>query len=411
MVLTLLIDLDDTLLGNSMDVFIPAYLNALGNHLSDVIQPEILVTSMLCATRAMFSNRKLDQTLKQVFDSDFYPAIGIPEESLHLRINQFYTTEFTHLRKHTQFRPEARRLIETALKNRYQVIVATNPVFPRTAILQRLDWAGINHEKFHFPLIPSYESFHFAKPDPAFFTELLTRIGWPSGPVLMVGNDPEHDIYGSHQVGIPSFWIMNEVEKYPEDMPEPKGQGTLEEVVPWINLVDIEGLIPNFKTPSAMTAILRGVPAGIASLISPFYGNPRLNESKEIRNKLTEVISKMANLETNENLPGLEKILNGNKSPVPTIDQTGRKKDSKSSNQDSLSTFSQYLHFRIETLRLLTSNKDQIGLVESNVLSSAPTPLFEFLASMINREIELSRQVFKITNLLFPTEKVAQPIQ
>ena len=78
-------------------------------------------------------------------------------------------------------------------------MIATNPLFPRTAIYQRLEWAGLPPDKYPFSLIPSYETFHFAKPNPTYFAEFLTISGWPDGPMIMVGNDLEHDILGSSE--------------------------------------------------------------------------------------------------------------------------------------------------------------------------------------------------------------------
>lgn len=399
MVLTLLVDLDDTLLGNAMEVFIPAYLRALGNHLSDVIPPETLVSSMLDATQSMFLNQQPDQTLKQAFDSDFYPAIGIPEESLRDRIYQFYATDFGNLRKFTQFRSEAIPFIETARRKGYRVIIATNPLFPRTAILQRLEWAGFPQDKYRFQLIPSYETFHFAKPNPAFFAELLTRAGWPHGPMLMVGNDPDHDVNGSYLLGIPSFWITNEEEKYPNDKPKPDSQGALEEVVPWVDRIGLKGLMPNFKTLTAMTAILRGVPAGISTILSPFHKDPPPGEPEDTRLKLSEAVRTLRDLEIDENLPTLAKILNGKN---PTMPLAGRKISSRKSNSESQSTFSQYLQARIVTLELLNASNDHNGSVESDDIISAPTSLHEFLVFMVHREINLSRQVLELSNLLIP---------
>ena len=56
-------------------------------------------------------------------------------------------------------------------------MVATNPIFPRKAILHRLSWAGLAPEQVPFALITDYERFHFAKPNPAFFAEILAQLG------------------------------------------------------------------------------------------------------------------------------------------------------------------------------------------------------------------------------------------
>ena len=54
----------------------------------------------------------------------------------------FYSELFPKLKDKTQFRPEAVELIQAALERGYQVGIATNPAFPLTAILQRLNGLG-----------------------------------------------------------------------------------------------------------------------------------------------------------------------------------------------------------------------------------------------------------------------------
>ena len=268
MVLTLLIDLDDTLLGNAMEVFIPVYLEALGRHLADEIPPKIMVASMLDSTQMMFSNENPAQTLKETFDLHFFPSIGIAETSLRTQIEDFYNTSFSSLQKYTQYRPTALQFINTAINRGYRIGIATNPVFPKTAIVQRLNWAGFPEDEFHFALVPSYETFHFAKPDPAYFAEFLTRLGWPEGPILMVGNDLEHDIMGSGLLGIPSFWINKTGQSSPTNSHEPSGRGDLDDVHPWLAGRNLDELIPDFNKPTAMKAILRGVPAGLSTILT-----------------------------------------------------------------------------------------------------------------------------------------------
>ena len=63
-----------------MDTFIPAYLQALSEHLAPFIPPEDLVPTLLSATQEMMDNNLPDRTLKQVFDQAFYPKLGIDQD-------------------------------------------------------------------------------------------------------------------------------------------------------------------------------------------------------------------------------------------------------------------------------------------------------------------------------------------
>lgn len=143
MTLTLLLDLDDTLLGNSLDVFIPAYLKALSEHMSSIQAGDGFIQTLLTATRRMTENDRPDRTLKETFDHAFYPALGLDYEPTHDFIEIFYRETFPKLKALTEFRPEAVELVETALGRGYRVVIATSPLFPMTAVRQRMDWAGL----------------------------------------------------------------------------------------------------------------------------------------------------------------------------------------------------------------------------------------------------------------------------
>ena len=80
MTLTLLLDLDDTLLGNSMDSFLPAYLRSLCEHLAPFIPAEKLVSTLMSGTQAMLDNNMPDKALKEVFDQvEITYEMGEPE--------------------------------------------------------------------------------------------------------------------------------------------------------------------------------------------------------------------------------------------------------------------------------------------------------------------------------------------
>ena len=56
MITHLLVDLDDTLLQNSMEIFAPPYYKALSTHLAAFVPPEIMLPKLLEGTNAMLKN-------------------------------------------------------------------------------------------------------------------------------------------------------------------------------------------------------------------------------------------------------------------------------------------------------------------------------------------------------------------
>jgi FMN phosphatase YigB (HAD superfamily) len=230
----ILFDLDDTLLGNSMDSFVSVYLRALGKHAGHLIPPQRLVAELLRATHAMDANDGTGPTNKEAFDAVFFPALGYERAALELLFERFYAEEFPRLRLSTQQRPEARPLVEWAFARGLQVTIATNPLFPLTAIEQRIDWAGVPVTDFDYTLVTTYENMHATKSHPAYYDEILARLGRQPGECLMVGDNWDWDVAQPASVGIAAYWIAEPDEAPPADDVTPVGQGTLADFWAWV---------------------------------------------------------------------------------------------------------------------------------------------------------------------------------
>ena len=107
MTLTLLLDLDDTLLSNNINTFLPAYLKALGKHLVAYVAPDKMVRELLLATQVMLANNAATLSLEHSFDQAFYPAIGRSKAEMRPMLELFYDTIFPALETLTAQRPAA----------------------------------------------------------------------------------------------------------------------------------------------------------------------------------------------------------------------------------------------------------------------------------------------------------------
>ncbi len=205
MKLTLLLDLDNTLLDSDMDNFIPAYFHKLGEALSEYIAPEKLLKYLMLGTNAMVDNDNPDEFLEEVFSRNFFPHFDVERDLLDPIIGQFYRDIFPTLSFLSKKRPEAIDLVEWAFSQGYKIVISTNPLFPKAAIYHRLRWAGLAPEKYPFDLISTFETFHFSKPNPAYLVECLSKMGWEEGPVLVVGDDPVRDMQAAQELGLSSY--------------------------------------------------------------------------------------------------------------------------------------------------------------------------------------------------------------
>lgn len=194
MIRAILFDLDGTLVHYDFDTFVKEYLAALGARLADMVEPGFLARQIMKSTEAMVRNLDPLRTNRDVFAEDFFPAIGIPEDVVMPVFDDFYRRDFPKLGCRLGIRPHpaARRMIEGLMSRGFEVVIATNPVFPLIAIEERMRWGGL--EGLPYRLVTSYETMHFCKPNREYYMEVLELISRTPEECLMVGNDVEEDL-------------------------------------------------------------------------------------------------------------------------------------------------------------------------------------------------------------------------
>lgn len=265
MSLTLLLDLDGTLIDNDVDSFIPHYFKLFSTFFSSFAPEKNLLNELKLGTMKMISNSDENQTLENIFDTEFYPGIGITKNELLPHINQFYTNEFPKLQTYTHILPEAKNLVDFAFKRGYDVVIATNPLFPRSAIEERLRWANLPVSQYPYKLITSYETFHFAKPNPAFYSEILCQLGWPDSPVVMVGNDPEMDIRPSGTVGMMTYLLDGTTGK--DNGRLANRVGSLSDLPEWLEMKEEAQSISVKKQPKSVISVLQATLAVLPGML------------------------------------------------------------------------------------------------------------------------------------------------
>ncbi len=207
MIKAALIDLDGTLLDNDIQSFLRAYLGRLGQSMASVAPADQFIPLLMRATQAMLDNDDPARSLQSAFADNFYPSLGVAESELRPQLEDFYRTVFPEFRSLTHPRPDAGALVQGALDAGMQVVVATGPLFPRTAIEQRLDWAGIPVSRFAYSLLTSYEVMHSSKPHASYYAEILGMLGVGSAEAVMIGNDPSDDLAPARALGLAAFHV------------------------------------------------------------------------------------------------------------------------------------------------------------------------------------------------------------
>jgi FMN phosphatase YigB (HAD superfamily) len=390
----ILFDLDNTLLGNEMNDFIPAYLQALAGRMAHVADPTVLIKTLLSATRQMIENTSPEKTLERKFDEAFFPPLNLIRDEVQSIIDDFYKEDFPMLQRLTQRLPEAVKVIQQIVERGDQAAVATNPLFPLTAIQQRLSWAGLPADQTPFVIIPSYETFHFAKPNPAFYAELLAQLGWPKLPVIMVGNDIDSDISAARKLELPVFWVNkgNAIWNAP-DPPPP--QGEISDFVPWLDGLPHKDYSTHFTSPASLLAVLRSTPAALDTLCH--------QKNVELGKRLTndewsggEVLCHLRDVEMEVNLPRIKTVLSERNPFLAGKDTDPWADERKYSQQDGLQALTDFIRARLEVIKLLENLPSEDWDRQARHAIFGPTHLCELVTIITGHDILHVQQVYKV---------------
>lgn len=226
MITTILFDLDGTLLPVDMNIFIPEYLKGLSLKFKDYFEPKELSKLVLECTKKMILSTDKDKTNSEVFFENFYTKTTNTEELLTPIFEDFYENDFLKLKGLTNANKSIQESVRVLKDKGYELVVATNPVFPRKAITNRIEWAGFNEEDFSF--ITSFENMHFCKPNKEYYKEILDYIGKNPKECIMVGNDVEEDMVAK-EIGVQTFLIEDNIIKRGNNLSNIDHKGSYED--------------------------------------------------------------------------------------------------------------------------------------------------------------------------------------
>jgi FMN phosphatase YigB (HAD superfamily) len=204
----LLFDLDGTLLPMDREEFVRAYLPGISAVAAKLGDPRKIADCILKSSYAMVKSTSTEKTLEQVFWDAFESLSGITRAASEPIFDRFYKGEaFDSLRAVTPAEPLAPDIVKAAHATGMRVILATSPLFPRIATEKRVYWAGLKPEDFE--LITTFEDFHAAKPNQAYYEELLGKLDLKGPDCIMVGNDAREDLPAPGALGMETFLLLN----------------------------------------------------------------------------------------------------------------------------------------------------------------------------------------------------------
>ncbi|MBK9782397.1 MAG: DinB family protein [Anaerolineales bacterium] len=351
MKLTLLLDLDETLLNTNQDIFFPAYLQALSTNFASFLDPKLVMRALLSSIEKMNQNQDATRSLKDVFSDEFCPMVGMSREALDTHIDDFYSRVFPSLRGITSQIPEVQPFVDWAVAQGYRLVVATDPLLPRPATRQRVQWAGLEPEQFE--LISTFEDFHFLKNYPAYYAEVLGRIGWQDGPVLMVGNDMERDIMSARKLGLATFFI--ETESGSTSGSEAGPRGALADLRRYLETTDLASLTPSLKAKDAIMTVFSSTPAVLDGLLRNLSTDDWKRKLSASEWTLTELICHLRDTEREVHLMQLKLFSDKDEPFIPRPDTSVWASQRDYLHEDGPTALREFNDARLATLEILYS--------------------------------------------------------
>ena len=191
---TVLFDLDGTLLPMNMDDFMDTYFKALESRFETL----------------GFDPEKIKECFWNVFEKYFSDDGKKLERRKRIKIERemtkFYKSDFQVARFNTRPDSLANECVDLLKSKGYQIVVATNPLYPQVATYERLSWAGFEPDEFLH--VTTYENSCFSKPNLNYYRHLLKTLDKDAEDCLMVGNDVDEDMCAL-EIGMDVF-LLNE---------------------------------------------------------------------------------------------------------------------------------------------------------------------------------------------------------
>ena len=208
MIKAVLFDLDGTLLPMDQDKFTDYYVPFLVKKLAPYgYEPEKFVKTIWEGTYKMLGNDG-SCTNREAFWRHFTSVFG-PESREHEKaFLDYYANEFNDAAIMCRPTPLANELVKMVKASGRMAVLATNPIFPRAATVNRIRWAGMDINDFD--MYTTYEDVGYCKPNPDYFRFLLDKLNLRPEECIMVGNDAEEDTAAEH-LGMKVFLVETDL--------------------------------------------------------------------------------------------------------------------------------------------------------------------------------------------------------
>lgn len=189
---TALFDLDGTLLPVELDFFLTHYMDGLSRYFMSAMNGDFFREALLGATYETVGN--LDPAVGNLdaFRLAFTRRTGMAWEDVWPTMDRYYREDYSLLRRYVPACLSAKGVVAECVKDGWQIVLATQPIFPETATRERMRWCGV--DEMPWRLVTTLDNMHFCKPHVQYYAEISDAAGLDPARCVMVGNDMQEDM-------------------------------------------------------------------------------------------------------------------------------------------------------------------------------------------------------------------------
>ena len=199
MIKAVLLDLDSSLLDDQLAV---SYRRAFAERLEEETGMKGAEGVFQRAIEKLNGRRDMVSSNDEVMTASMAAEVNASVSAFQAKLRALYELSDGQPRGLASAAADARQLVEALLEQGLAVAVVTDPIYREAAIVQALQWAGLGDFIESFAFVSSSEHMHFGKAEPAFYAELIARIGIEPDEALLAGGKRQNDNLPAETVGL-----------------------------------------------------------------------------------------------------------------------------------------------------------------------------------------------------------------
>lgn len=206
MIKNILFDLDGTLINTYQSNFNHKFFESIDKKFNDFGYEGKSLSKIVLEGLAVMVNNDGKNSNEEAFWKYFEKKSSIKKENVINIFEEFYNNEYDGLNDCVEKINASKEAISILKDKGYNLILATNPLFPKIAIEKRASWGDICCSDFSY--ITSYENSHYAKPNVNYYREIMENNNLNNEETMMFGNDLIEDL-AVESLNVPCYIITD----------------------------------------------------------------------------------------------------------------------------------------------------------------------------------------------------------